>query len=258
MGNSFADYFPIFDAVEKKNFGENSNGQNLDELAARDQYISFFARYVLPEAGAEVYFQYGRNDHAQDIRDALIEPEHTRAYIVGFRKVISLRNKDEGIQLGVELTQLQRPTTTETRATPIWYSHYSVLDGYTNQGQVLGAGIGPGSNLQTLTIDWVKGLKRIGIQFDRKVNNNDLFYAFAAASADKNQFINRHWVDLSLGSNFSWNYKNFVLNGQLTFIRSLNYQYQWKDSNPPGDYWNWNKQDVNNLHAKIGLVYLFN
>ncbi len=258
MGNSFADYFPIFDAVEKKNFGENSNGQNLDELAARDQYISFFARYILPEAGAEVYFQYGRNDHAQDLRDAFIEPEHTRAYIVGFRKVVQLNKPNEGIQIGLEVTQMEKPTTQNMRATLGWYSHPLVADGYTNEGQVLGAGIGPGSNMQSLDVSWVKGLKRIGILFARNVNNNDLFYSFANASADKNQFINRHWVDLSLGGNVSWNYKNFILNSQLTYIRSLNYQYQWQDSAPAGDYWNWNKQDVNNLHLKVGLIYLIN
>ncbi|MGO4878431.1 capsule assembly Wzi family protein [Pedobacter psychrotolerans] len=257
MGNSFSDYFPIFDAVEKKNFGENAQGQNLDELAARDQYISFFARYLLPESKAEIYFQYGRNDHAQDIRDALVEPEHTRAYIVGFRKIIPLLRADEGIQIGIELTQLEKPANNTLRATPTWYIHNLVPDGYTNKGQVLGAGIGPGSNLQTLDVSWVKGLKRIGVQFERQVNNNDLYYRFAYASADKNQYINRHWVDLSLGGNVSWNYKNFLLNGQLTYIRSLNYQYQWQGKSD-GSFWDWNKQDVNNIHAKIGLVYLFN
>ncbi|MET0572285.1 MAG: capsule assembly Wzi family protein [Pedobacter agri] len=258
MGRSFADYFPIFDAVEKRNFGENENGQNLDELAARDQYLSFFARYVLPESKAEVYFQYGRNDHAQDIRDALVEPEHTRAYIVGFRKIVSLNKEDEGIQSGVELTQMEKPTNNLLRATPTWYIHGLTPDGYTNKGQALGAGIGPGSNLQTLDVSWIKGLKRLGIQFERRVNNNDLFYNFAAASADKNQYINRHWVDLSLGGNVSWNYKNFILNGQLTYIRSLNYQYQWQAKPTSTDYWDWNKQDVNNFHAKLGLIYMLN
>lgn len=256
MGTGFSNYFPIFGAVEKASFNE-ADGNNAADAAEKDQYISFFARYVLPESKAEVYFEYGRNDHSNDLRDAIVEPEHTRAYVVGFRKLIPVRSADEFIQIGFELTQLEKPATRETRASETWYSHYQVLDGYTNKGQVLGAGIGPGSNLQTLDVSWVKGLKRIGIQIERQVNNNDLFYRFAYASADKNQYINRHWVDLSIGGNVSWNYKNFILNGQLTYIRSLNYQYQWQGK-PDGDFWDWNKQDVNNLHAKVGLVYLFN
>ena len=258
MGNGFSDYFPIFGAVEKQSYGENESGQNLDELAARDQYISFFARYVMPESKAEVYVQFGRNDHAQDTRDAFVEPEHTRAYIVGFRKLVPLIRPDESVQIGLEFTQMQKATTKDTRATLGWYSHPLVPDGYTNKGQVLGAGIGPGSNMQSLNVSWVKGLKRIGLQLERLVNNNDLFYDFASSSADKSQYINRHWVDLSFGSNFSWNFKQFVANAQLTYIRSLNYQYQWQDSTPPGNYWNWNKQDVNNLHFKLGLIYLIN
>lgn len=251
MGRGFGDYFPIFKAVDKAAFQEG-DGSNSDDAAARDQYISFFTRYVLPESKAEIYFEFGRNDHSYDLRDALVEPEHTRAYVVGFRKLVPLRRSDEFIQFGIEFTQLEKGTTRNTRASETWYSHYQVTDGYTNNGQVLGAGIGPGSNLQSIDVNWVKGLKKIGLTFERLVNNNDLFYNFAYASADKNQYINRHWVDLSVAGNFSWTYKKFIVNSQLTYIRSLNYQYQWKTG---PDFWDWDKQDVNNLHLKVGIFY---
>lgn len=56
---------------------------------------------------------------------------------------------------------MEKSATKEIRTGGIWYTHSQVLDGYTNRGQVLGAGIGPGSNLQSLDINWVKGLKRL-------------------------------------------------------------------------------------------------
>lgn len=254
MGRKFGDYFPIFASVQKSSYVAD-DGTNTDDEARRDQYISFFTRYVLPESKAEVYFQYGRNDHSYDIRDAIVEPEHTRAYVVGFRKLIPLNRPDEYIQMGIELTQLEKSKTRDLRASESWYNHYQVKDGYTNRGQVLGAGIGPGSNLQSLDVSWVKGLKKIGIQFERLVNNNDLFFNFAYASLDKNLYINRHWVDLSVAGKFAWNYKNFILNSQFTYIRSLNYQYQWEEG--PKDYWDWNKKDVNNVQLKVGLMYLW-
>ncbi len=37
-----------------------------------------------------------------------------------------------------------------------------VTHGYTNRGEVLGAGIGPGGNLLSANVSWVKGLKQIG------------------------------------------------------------------------------------------------
>jgi hypothetical protein len=251
MGNGFKDYFPIFGAVEKSAY-QQGDGTNSDDAAGRDQYLSFFTRYVLPQSKAEIYFEYGRNDHSYDLRDGVVEPEHARAYTFGFRKLVPLARPDEYIQLGAEVTQLEKSKTRNTRDSGSWYEHYQVVDGYTNEGQVLGAGIGPGSNLQSLDVSWVKGLKRIGLQFERLVNNNDLFYDFAYGSPDKNVFINRHWVDLSVAAKFAWNYKHFILNSQFTYIRSLNYQYRWAKGS---DYWDWDKKDVDNMQLRIGLMY---
>ncbi len=253
MGRGFADYFPIFKSLPKDAFN-NPDKTNTEDTANQDQYISFFARYVLPESKAEIYLQYGRNDHAYDFRDAAVEPEHTRAYVAGFRKLVPLTKIDEYIQVGVEFTQLQLSTTRETRAGQAWYTHYQVLDGYTNNGQVLGAGIGPGSNMQSLDVSWVKGLKKIGILFERVVNNNDLLYSYAYASGESSQYINRHWVDFAVGGKFAWNFNKLVLNSQLTYIRSLNYQYQWEKG---PDYWEWLKKDANNLQFKVGILYNF-
>ena len=253
MGRGFGDYFPIFKSLPKVEF-VNPDRTNSEDSAKQDQYISFFARYVLPESKAEIYFEYGRNDHSYDLRDAIVEPEHTRAYVAGFRKLFPLSKENELIQLGVELTQLQKTTTRETRGSETWYTHYQVLDGYTNKGQVLGAGIGPGSNMQSLDVSWVSGFKRIGLTFERIVNNNDLHYRYGDASGEANQYINRHWVDLAIGGKFAWNFNKFILNSQLTYIRSLNYQYQWEVG---PDYWEWMKKDVNNLHLKVGVLYNF-
>jgi hypothetical protein len=253
MGSSFGDYFPIFTSPEKGTF-DAPNGNNSEDQAARDQYISFITRYVLPESHAEVYLEYGRNDHSYDTRDGLVEPQHSRAYVVGFRKLVPLKKTDEYLQLGVEFTQLEMPGSRFMRDTPPWYGHYQVVDGYTNRGQVLGAGIGPGSNLQSLDINWVKGLKKIGLRFERMDNNNDLLTNFAFNTPSPSQFITRHWVDLSVAGNFTWAYKKFILNSQLVYARSLNYQYQWQDDNGV-DFWTWNKQDVDNFNIKVGILY---
>jgi len=249
MGNSIGDYLPIFSPVEKVSFGapDEASGLNSDDVKNRDQYISAFARWVMPESHAEVYFEYGRNDHAYNLRDALTEPEHSRAYIVGIRKLVPLKRADEYIQVGIEFTQMEGSPTGVNRSQPTWYQHFLVQGGYTQEGQVLGAGIGPGSNLQSLDVSWVKGLKKIGFQFERQVQNNDLFYAAINS-------IRSHWIDLSFAGKFAWNYKQFVLNGQFTYIRSLNYQYQLKEAD---SFWDWNKQDADNLQLKVGLLYNF-
>ncbi|SFA42204.1 Capsule assembly protein Wzi [Pedobacter suwonensis] len=249
MGSSFGDYFPLFSPVEKASV---INGENNEDNRKRDQYASVFARWVMPESHAEVYLQYGRNDHPYNLRDALQEPEHSRAYIAGFRKLIPLKADDAFIQVGVEFTQLEGARTGEARAQPTWYVHHQVKDGYTNMGQVLGAGIGPGSNLQSLELSWVKGLKRIGLQLERLVNNNDLYY-FAIATDNR-----RKWIDLSFSGKFDWTYKSFIVNTQLSYIRSHNYQYTIKGVSPLSEqFWNWDQQDRGNLNLKVGLAYIF-
>jgi len=248
MGNKFGDYFPLFSALDKAAYGDPdlSNGKNSDDLAKRDQYASLSARWAMPESKAEVYVQYGRNDHPYDLRDLTTQPEHSRAYVAGFRKLLPLRKANEYIQVGLEVTQTEKSTTRTVRAGETWYSHYQVLHGYTNRGQVIGAGIGPGSNLQSLDVSWVKGLQRIGLQLERRVNNNDFLYASGAYD------IRKHWVDLAFSGRYDATYKQFIFNFGLTYVKSLNYQYALQ----PGEtFWNWNKQDANNLSLRAGLLY---
>ncbi|RZJ31901.1 MAG: hypothetical protein EOO18_10590 [Chryseobacterium sp.] len=102
MARSFKGYFPIFTATLKKTITFVGETENVTEEAVnQDQYFSAYARWVLPEAKAEVYFQFGRNDFSYDMRDFMLEPESSRAYIAGLRKLVALPQKDTYIQLGV-------------------------------------------------------------------------------------------------------------------------------------------------------------
>ena len=54
-------------------------------------------------------------------------------------------------------THLEQSADRIVRPAGAWYLHGIILHGYTNKGEVLGAGIGPGSNLQTLDFSvWEK------------------------------------------------------------------------------------------------------
>ncbi|HEX6910989.1 MAG TPA: hypothetical protein VF142_11360, partial [Longimicrobium sp.] len=56
-------------------------------VGTENQLASIFARWVLPRAGVEVYGEYMRDDYNWDVLDALLEPERSRGYLVGGRKV---------------------------------------------------------------------------------------------------------------------------------------------------------------------------
>jgi hypothetical protein len=247
--NSFGDYLPVFSFLTKAAYAKDSNS-NTEDAKNRDQRISFFMRWVWPESRSEIYFQYGREDHSWNGRDAFLEPEHSRAYVAGFRKLMPLKQKtNEFIQVGLELSQLESSNSNEVRAAGYWYSHSQVLQGYTNKGQFLGAGGGP-DNTQTFDVAWVKALKRIGLVIERRVHNNDLYNRAFTATKDSR----RKWVDLSAIGQFDWTFKKFTLNAEMGLIKSFNYEYFLPDP-PTGEYWYGPKNDVTNFHAKVGLMY---
>lgn len=250
MGNKFGDYLPLFSSLTKRTFASADGTVNTEDNYKRDQLFSVFAKWVMPEAKAEVYFQYGKEDHSWNMRDGFVELDNSRAYVVGFRKLIPYLSKtNEFIQVGFEATQTEPTAVSRVRAQGYWYSHNQIRQGYTNRGQIFGAGAGP-DNMQTLNIAWVKDVKRVGLMVERRVHNNLLYYrAFNGVSEPR-----RHWVDFNLGAKVDWDFNRFVLNAQTVYSRSLNYQYQISGINP-SNFWAFDPQDANNMHLKIGLMY---
>jgi hypothetical protein len=234
VAKSLNGYLPVLSSFFKK------NALNENSIDGRDQLLSLFFRLVLPESKAEVYAEYGRNDHSQDSRDLILEPEHARAYVIGARKLFDA-GKQKEVELFMELAQLQEPSTMEVREQEGWYAHYQIRHGYTNLGQIIGAGIGPGGSSQTFGLNWIKNIKVFGLMFERVVHNNDFYYDAFGPRRD----YQNHWVDLSINFNKNWIHKRFIYAADLTWIKSFNYEWQ-------------KNKDVNNLHAAISISYLFN
>jgi hypothetical protein len=232
---SFRGYLPIISQLFK---GSTSEADREDEIK-RDQMLSFFFRLILPKESAEIYAEFGRNDHSGNTRDLLMEPEHSSAFLVGFRKLFQT-NKNTHVELMGELTNLQKPSTLLVRAQNSWYSHHQVRDGYTHKGQVIGAGIGSGGNSQTIGVHVIKGLSKTGLQVERVIHNNDFYYD--AFSPERDYW--RHWVDLSLQLNKSWQHKQFLYDARIMWVRSLNYQWQ-------------REFDVNNFQTSLSVSYMF-
>ncbi|KQN34078.1 hypothetical protein ASE92_15740 [Pedobacter sp. Leaf41] len=242
--NKFGDYLPFFSSKKQEAAAEAIN--------KRDQRNSYFMRWLWPEEKAEVYFEYGRNNYSGSSGDLALEPNVSRAYIFGLRKLFPFGSrKEEQLMLSAEVTQLQETDIAKVLNLESWYSSKSVRHGYTNRGEVLGAGIGPGANIQSLEVSWVKGLKRLGINFERLVHNNDFYYYAYVDSKD----YRRHWVDLSVAASGEWNYKNFIFNAKLQGIQSLN--YQWYLIQAPGELYMTPGKDAFNLQVQAGLTYRF-
>ena len=239
------DYLPLFSSIKKVNADTPIN--------KRDERTSMFFRWLWTEEQAEVYFEMGHNNFSGDLRDAILEPNSSRAYIFGLRKLLPFNHSsEENIMVNVEVTQMAETSVEKIKTASGWYTSEGIPHGYTNKGEVLGAGIGPGSNLQSLEVSWVKGLKKLGLQIERYLHNDDFYYYAYLDSKDPR----RHWTDISLSAHGEWNFKNFIFNAKLQGIKSLNYQWYLDKDIVSDTYWV-NGKDVFNFQVQAGLTYRF-
>ncbi len=244
------DYLPIFQNLYRKN---DASGANNDDSLKRDQLISVFFRYVMQNAKAEFYAEYGRNDASYNFRDFFLSPQHTRAFTIGGQKLFKLNKPNEYIQAQVEITQTRQPYVYEVRVSqPSWYVHSQVTRGYTNKGKVLGAGIGPGSNSQSLILKWVRPSNTMGLTIERIENLNDIYDRLFISDP----MVNRKWIDNVLGieGNFKARQEQkcqIVWN--LNYIHSVNYHWSLDDA-ATSDI-NGRTENKDNLQLKLSLIY---
>ncbi|EKB48336.1 capsule assembly Wzi family protein [Cecembia lonarensis] len=246
-GNSFREFFPIFDPFQKTEFGFDRDSEG------RDQQATVFARLLIPNAKAELYFEYGRRDHAFNWREAILNPEHARAYIIGFKKIIELKEHNKLLQVRGESTHQQESVNRFIRYEGLagrysWHMH-QLARGFVNYGEQLGVGIGPGSNVQTFEVSLVDKFDKIGVLFERLENHQDFYYR-----AFGQQKEHQPWIDLSLGFLFNKQWNNLILSSRLQLINGSNYQWQLHpDSTPQFP----RGQNLFSIHSQVSLIYLF-
>ena len=186
---------------------------------------SWFMRYVMPSENAEIYYEYGRNDESLHLGNILQQSPYGRGFTGGLKKGYTINNKYGMIQLGVEITTLSLPEADQVTNKPnSWYLNNYVRQGFTNKGKVLGAGIGPGSNSQTLYVQWTKGLQNLGIRVNRTIHNLDFYHSTQYYITNH---FNQYWATLSTTAYFSINYKKISVSGEYIWQRDLNYQWEW-------------------------------
>lgn len=147
-----------------------------DGSIGNDEYdglASLVARWVLPESGFEAYFEYARNDFAGNLRFLILQPEHARAFTVGFQKALTFSSNSVWHLMG-EATNLSPPALDKAIEYPSFYAHYLNPEGFTHRGQLLGAAIGPGSIAAHLGLDRYTARGREGVHVEW-IRTDDVF-----------------------------------------------------------------------------------
>jgi hypothetical protein len=224
------DLTEVFQPFTKSSLVTDQNPSGDDR---RDQMLSVFARWVFPASNVEVYGEFGRNDHNVDARDAVLEPEHASAYLLGMQKLFI---QEAGfVRLGVEAISLASGLTRTVRASPTWYAHHIVTQGYTQRGQVIGAGVGPGGEGQSFRLDWYRRWGSLGGYVQRQRQNDDAYFARFTTP------FNRHQHDVFLG----FGARGALAAGPVDLSATLLRQKEYNRYVIRGN-------DVSNLHLELG------
>lgn len=245
-------WLPILEPMAKQKLFINGNSLVYDQRK-QSQQIAIFSRLIIQKSNAEIYFQYGRRDHALNWREFFLNPEHARAYQLGFIKISELNNDFKTLQIRGEITHQQESVNRYLRydlnGGLTWHTHGEVR-GFSNYGQPLGVGIGTGSNVQTLEVSIVNDFQKIGISFERLENNQDFFYHAFGQEADINP-----WIDFSTSLLWNQSYKDLFLSAKLQGTIAKNYQWgSYEISNTRFS----DSKDLFSMHSQINLTYFFN
>ncbi len=238
------EWFPIF-----SNLFRNNESDEFGFELSQDQAAGLFGRWIWQDSKAEFYFEFAKNDAAANLRDLLVDTDHSRGLTVGVNKLFNTTDPEAYLQFNFEWTQLSQTESRFARNAGAWYHHGNVRDGYTNNGEVLGSGLGPGGNGQYLEVSWVKGIKRIGGAIERRVHNND--FRTQAFSLD----FTRYWLDYNLYGFFDFQHDNLLVSISAFYTHSLNYQWEvnFDPNGSPFQYFP--GKDRNNLNLDIKILY---
>ncbi len=244
-------WLPILEPMAKEKLFTNGNSVEYDKRA-QSQQISIFGKYKIIKAKAEVYFQFGRRDHALNWREFIMNPEHARAYQVGFIKLANLANVSKILQIRGEITHQQESINRNLRyglsGFQTWHTHGQVR-GFTNYGQPMGVGIGTGSNVQTIEVSLVKNWNKLGILFERLENNQDFYYrAFGQQSERK------PWIDWSTALLWNSTYKDLFISARLQGTYARNYQWGLNETSTSEFPVS---QNLFSLHSQVNLIYFW-
>ena len=209
----------------------------LDDVGISDnQLVSLFARWVLPRSGFEVHAEYGRDDHSYDFRDLIQEPDHSRSYSVGARKVFS-STPDKLTAGRFEILNFQLPQLSRYRGEGEMYVHGLIRQGHTYKGQLLGAdagvGIGAGS---VVAVDRFTRTGRWTAAWTRVIRRENGDYTELGIRSPRS-------IDVShaLGFERSAVIGEFEVTTGLTLVRELNRDFI---------------RDATNVNALVGVRYL--
>ncbi len=232
---------------------------------------SLMFRFLLPKDYAEFYGEMGIPSKAP-WPWKYFEKNPKTGFVFGITKLAQFRPKKSYLRINVEMTQLQLynpkdlfyPGNAFVGGLPnSWYTSDVIKQGYTNQGQVLGASIGPGSNSQTINLSYHFKYNNFGLMVERISQNYDFFSVvyFSGRNGQGNPqvwgYYNKYWTDINSKIYAQiMPIKNILISVGIMQTDAMN--YRWLKFPDPGKLYDEgsSQTDKYNVQFQLSIKYL--
>jgi hypothetical protein len=208
-----------------------------------DQITSLFARWVFPEAGFAAHVEWAKLRPPKSLRELLLDPQFGQGYTVGLEWANQLR-PERLVRVQAEATMLEQTPEAVGQDISEFYVSHSVPQGYTQEGQVIGASIGPGSSAQYIDATLLNRNWQVGGRVGRIRWEEDAYFRSPVGFSYKAHDISLFW---GLNGRFD---SRFV-QGEVAIMRTQRLNYLFQTVNP---YDFGNRFDVKNTTLSLKMT----
>ena len=221
-----------------------------DSNEVEDQKASFGIDWIFPQVGFEVYGELGIDDYNSR---GISNPFHTAIYTVGAKKTFSIIKK-HGIfaELLFEWNNFEMSQDFQLQWKYMgYYSHSIISQGYTQNGQIIGAGSGYFGNSQYLGVKLYYKKGFINIFAHRNAPDNNYIYNMSVNAGDNfSQLSKDYWArfktHFSVGIDTSYFItSHFLIDTAFVYTHTLYNTYKAGE-----DF-------ISNFGIKVQLKYTF-
>lgn len=171
----------------------STNGSQTGNRIDEDQKMSLFTTWKFPQVGFEVYGEFGVDDYTGK---GFANPFHTAIYTVGVKKELSFFRRFQKFNIRPEIifewSNFEMSQDFQLQWNYMgYYSHGSIAQGYTQNGQILGAGSGYFGTSQYIALRtyFSKGNITLFLHYNRPDSNYLNNFGVNTSSNDWNNSI---------------------------------------------------------------------
>lgn len=190
-----------------------------------DQMFSLFGRWIIPSAGLEAHLEWAKLQPPKSLREVFVEPQRSQGFTLGLSWARALSSVSL-LRVQTEATMLEQTPPSPGAEIPQLYASHAVPQGYTQQGQVIGAAIGPGSSSQYLGIDLLHKNWQLGGSVGRIRWEDDAYYRSFPAR------VTHYGHDVSLFASLQARWDSRCLAAEATLTRTNRLSYLFQTINP--------------------------